>query len=546
MSYSSIKLNRESEDQSLSASQPQHETGERLVRLEIESSSTSSVPISLPYAYIMGNSSSFDTVNMLMTNNETPRYSNTSRFKDQSPTPQTETTKEAFNQVPKRFSHFIDDQRSPTLFAEWDDLTIDSSIKSNTSTNELYPGSSKERSTPRSWEARSKSPSDLLSRDLSKSMSSQATIFSTRPDSPSRGDLKRKKGKTAVSLYSKESRGSELSRKSAIRFKQGSWLYRLRIRLRKLFKKFRAFRFNNFKASSKKSSIAPIATRRRNSVLRKASSNTREGPNKRSVNQIVRSKSMSSKIQTGQDLVKKGSSGISFNTKLPDNKQYIIEGSNSFSNENSRNGEEIDRDDETGSIPPPPPPHLVYDKLGSPDRDNNDVVDLWRNYLSYVVCKRIQLRQEIYIFQQLAEKRGPLVFGTPKGTILQHNLNNASALSASEDSNSDNSNEPLDIDDCETRSTSTALTETDNERVDEFVDPPAEEFTKSYINRRSVLGDMLDYDSDMETSSHYLSSSSKEADMSYSKSVTPRSSIHREFERYGTLSKRNGRILGLA
>ena len=107
---------------------------------------------------------------------------------------------------------------------------------------------------PEQQENNSKRTSDELippRREISDSMGSQATIFSTRQElhnvplvnrnvKKSNTVFRRRNNKSKrtsnVRVQTSSSDASVLTRKNAIRSKQGSWLYRLKVRLQRMVK----------------------------------------------------------------------------------------------------------------------------------------------------------------------------------------------------------------------------------------------------------------------------------------------------------------------
>ncbi|KAK6454452.1 uncharacterized protein RJT20DRAFT_130582 [Scheffersomyces xylosifermentans] len=281
--------------------------------LEVQSTSTTSLPISFPFHYMTDHTNSLDTFSLFNRLDEEPgpKYSNTSHLKstDVSPvklqitedifndepkpikgtkgnhkqnhsntkgrkgsysTGTISSNEQLFNQVPKRFSQFILDQQNPHMAQRLDNLSVIS--PSFYSVNN--PGrdlSNKGRDSSKYRPRPAKSITSFgqpftLSRQDSISVESQATIFSTRDESQillqgpqvplrprNRFGFRRtrtRNSKMKVEVYSQTS--SSLERSNAIRDSKGSVFYRMKLRLKKLLSKLKFFKFHNFTASSKR------------------------------------------------------------------------------------------------------------------------------------------------------------------------------------------------------------------------------------------------------------------------------------------------------
>ncbi|CAH2352676.1 hypothetical protein CLIB1423_07S05006 [[Candida] railenensis] len=181
-----------------------------------------------------------------------------------------------FNQVPKRFSQFILDQQNPYMAQRLDHLSMNSislysggtpsymeshiqsgyNYTNNSSSNPNHgkKAGMKTGSTTTSSNPKNKSSTtDSIHRDISESMGSQATIFSTRPqdnDTNSSGI-------------------NNLKRRKAVRSKEGGLMYRFQLRMRRIAKKMKYI----FTVKRKKTvkPIGPTEERRRfRSLLRRS------------------------------------------------------------------------------------------------------------------------------------------------------------------------------------------------------------------------------------------------------------------------------------
>ncbi|ODV82014.1 uncharacterized protein CANTADRAFT_87963 [Suhomyces tanzawaensis NRRL Y-17324] len=581
-----------------------------LNRLEVETASTTSLPISFPYLYITEGSNSFDTFNLLnrTSSNEGPKYPNTSHINAPASTEPTSnlvsSNKAAtqpvqpsddslFNQVPKRFSQFILDQQNPYVSQRLDNLSaVSPSLGSDDPLAKTYKrtySSSSKKTKISSHSRPSSSPytphSNTLSREISNSMGSQATIFSTRQEQEGLGLRSRSKksrkskingprftrsksSKVKAQLYAIDSSNSSLERRKAIKFKKGSILYRIKIRLERFLKKMKSLRFHNFKVSSKRPGQSRSNSVRRNKSLRTAKLGSGEkkpliisapstnphlgrggvervkelddalkylaGAPQENVNIGVppqdtgKLNHLSSYIDQQQSDYVSSMRRKSEQSSVNYSKNNLLDPRRFDANRNEfiiphRAESEAGASDTAESEAPPPPPHLV-DKELAPIANNpavqGDMVDLWRKYLTAVLCKRIQLRQEINMFQSFVASKAQDTFEGQDD--IQSDVKD-SLLQADIDVQSDYSS---------AGSPSVIYTTTDSEgTADIFVDPPAEEFNKTYLNRRSMLGDMLEYDSDGE-----LDSSSVNTEATNELSITQ--SDLSVIKTYGTVSRR--------
>lgn len=574
-----------------------------LDRLEVESSSTTSIPLSIPYYYITDTSNSFDTVNLLANDNShRPQYINTLHMPENTPSPKKEPAfvvkqgpilreqENVFNQVPKRFSQFILDQQDPYMAQRLDNLLLNlMSLNSDYGARRRTPRKdySVASSAPRMARYSSSRPDhsfssrnpvrlleNTLSREISNSMGSQATIFSTRQDMDPRARVRR--SRTTAKAYRTESGDSSLRRSKAIRAKDG-WLYRMSLRIKKMVAKMKRLRFR-FVAPSKRT--GSIKRSKSNKLTRKYRANPRnpsirrlkdmisaptnnphlgqrpvqtvgtvddglkyeagapeDNLNMTSVRDLLEGKynHLLEYIDQQQDYARKISGYEGYEhpytlnplyagpqrtaeastggPQLPQNAQkddqrHLSAGHDGHQRQLS-NGQPIPHDANAvfrsnsafhlsevsrETTPPPPPPH-------KPDSEavahSDEVVALWRRYLSHVVSQRIHLRQEISVFQQFAAREK-----VPETDTVS-----------------------------DSASLSTVTDGTDSVAFE--VDSTAEKFNAQYYNRRSVLGDMLDYNSSDE-----LDDSSLWKDTASSASYTQSETLSRQ---YGTVRRGGSR-----
>lgn len=639
-SHSSIiKAYQESSDESPSrsllssssyANRSPQEGAAALKNLEVQSVSTDSVPISIPYYYLANGNDSFDTVNLLngpgSNTNSTPQYSNTSHLNNAAPgkhspiakidesTP-THFTKEnspvknddeVFNQVPKRFSQFIIDQKNPFTAQRLDNLSAESSTSDLNPANLPRTGSKRRNQTQSvssGQAAISTYHSNVSSGEISNSMGSQATIFSTRqelePDlSNSKIRQRPKKSRTRTRLYSDDSDGfSSLSRRKAIKFKNGSWLYRLRIRINRMVTKLKNLRFKNFTASSKrtgslkKSKKSHFFVNRKQSIrgnISNPNTNPTLGtkravtvgtvddelkylagapPNNLNINKQDHSAAgiypLSSYIDLQQNTLSeinknrlsRGYEVVSSGNYAPAHESLDPASSGKYENEKALS------EASTESMAPAPPPHLVKNPDFVQSNPDIQVIELWKTYLKHVLCKRIQIRQEINLFQsfvieqernsrkllQNQELQHANVAGMPRLAAITDEIETVSDFSTSLASKT-----VTDVDSTASYTISDTGSDVCSYQTLE-VDSTVEKFNNKYQNRRSVLGEMLDYDSDDSAVSTSTGESVSEvsgskmvsnaSSMKYSPSFT--SSMASDIginKKYGTITRRVSKL----
>lgn len=453
--------------------------------LEVETDSLVSIEMSIPYYNMLNYGGSFDTVDMLhgrtqanmlteshgqtsgSADTSSPKYANTSHFSRDLRAKPFEAAE--VDQVPPQFSQFIVDQNNlatePAL----------SMIKH--------------------------------SRDILDSMGSQATIFSTRLDGQLTLRSRLKSKSRRLRAFPELSSVHLLTRQKAIRAKEGSLAYRFKLRMRKIVARLRK-------------KFAPVW----NYVARlKKATSTVERPTKsrkfgfpKRLRFTVRRLTISPPVNNpnlGHGTSKKGDdvddryksrSSARIDAQLSDfiTQQPHTGGSQTFLVESSA---------------PPPPPHMdtldldqyLNNSQNSAQLERERVQTAWKQYLSGVVAQRIKLRQEIALFQMLlANQSLPLFY-------KKHHADIASSHNASLD-HVDHGKRLM-----STSSTSESMVLIpDSAHLDDDLSAPeiesgtetldsSEIKLQRVLNRRSMLGEMLDYDSDSQLSlsgSVYLAS----------------------------------------
>lgn len=618
-------------DQNKNNSNHGSDKSDTLQRLEVETTSTTSVPISFPYYYINEYNNSLDTFNLLGNNSSNnpdgPLYNNTSHniqpqeYKSLNPneyTPDTSGTtdpnatlmsdakqqsnspkssgshsskiknsisKDIFNQVPQRFSQFIVDQQQfnqkrpdeLVLNTNTNDSSLDTDPdqplarnyrKSRSSSSRKEVGlknsssfSHNRRSTNSVFEHnRAKASNDArMSRQISNSMESQATIFSTRQDETSL--LKH-------SNHSSPSNASSLRRLRAIKSKEGGFLYRMKLRFKKWLSNIKKMKFSRIVPSKRTgNSLRRLQTRNR-TLKRKYRAN----PKNPTVQKLLNISAPVNNLQLGDgegaarvtaldDQLKYQAGAPSDNVNINqeaqddhmklnhlseyidqqqglylddfDKKSKSINYGRDRSSESSKeldkiNIDEIEEVSDYSSVPPPPPKHeyqQVSDESVVPGY--GEMMELWKTYLANVVAKRIQLRQEIIMFQSMvvgqelkarklsisstfnsiydihehpsaedynyldgyeSDDQNSSEGASDTGTITSssHYTNDGSDSTAGYETITSSSN----------YSSSSATNSTSTEEIQPYViDPNDEKFNRRYQNRQSVLSEMLDYES---------------------------------------------------
>ena len=179
----------------------------------------------------------------------------------------------------------------------------------------------------------------------------------------------------------------------------------------------------------------------------------------------------------------------------------------------------------SSSTPPPVPPHFVRRSMTAPlFDDTNDTIELWRQYLAHVVCRRVLLRQEINQFQNYLAGQDPLLHRLSAIRTQMPRASYQAVVKNVGDSSSE------------------------YETVSDFSGSSileGSEFSQNVLHRRSMLGEMLDYDSDgvSVTSQNLESDYSHQTNQSNSQSFLSKNSNSTEsselsaMKRYGTVRR---------
>lgn len=416
-------------------------------------------------------------------------------------------------------------------------------------------------------------------RDISDSMGSQATIFSTRGDElnlrskskrKNRAMLGRRPTKAGPDYGEKRTQG--LFRRSALRSKEGSMSYRMKLRLRKMAAKLRAMKHwpKRIHAFVTRKKATQRATMRRNS--QKSSKST--GPATISAplkNPQLGSEQGAAKVDgltaelkhmAGHDVqehsnpapeiarVASPASKTSKDGKWSHLSKFISEQQELSSPGLLKPYNSNLAFSETSG--PPPPPHIVSASL-----ERQKIQVLWRRYLSNVLAQRIQIRQEITMFQALMA--GQSVPSLLKGNPEVASSHNASIVKGGSERGTNSSHLGDPISRAASAASGKVLTQTiaesdisgdddavslvsvsdsilsDNdivslpEEVSDWEEDPAVEKLHQTLNRRSVLGEMLDYESD--------DSSLETGSSVYLNLITQSATESAIIKRYGTLRR---------
>lgn len=521
-------------------------------RLEVESSSSTSLPTSVPYYNYSDHNSSLDTVSLLRGQ---PRYTNTSHLNVGTPPPnrpgkplvaakpEFSRNDDSFNQVPKRFSQFILDQQNPYVAQRLDNLSLNllsvsehlkgprkrltySRASRQTRTGNGSAGAAGAGAVTGTGTARQSVDTGFAlagghsalgrsSTNISESMGSQATIFSTRDQLVNRRVTRRRMRNL---LYAPASEASTLSRQNAVRVKQGGWWYRVRLRMAKLARKLR-FRF--FASSKRTGSIK------------------RHGKRKPSITHANRSLGApTERVPFLDDNLKLMAGAYPAHIRLRSPKKQIQQQMQPQLQPQpvpyapgapAAAGLQPSRQSlksSVGSTPPPVPPHLVRRSMTAPlFDDTNDTIELWRQYLTHVVCRRVLLRQEIGQFQSYLAAGDPLL---NRLVAMRTRMPRASFNAVVKETGSETDYETI----SESSSVADAVTSASEALADT-------DFSHKVLNRRSMLGQMLDYQSDdlgLETSEGgFLDAGSHRTDDTKGSKVT--SSELAIIDRYGTVRR---------
>lgn len=522
-----------------------------------ESGSTKSASFSNPYNPT-DNTNSFDTASLLnQFENRDPLYSNTSHINMvHTPINNRGTSgheNDLLNQVPRRFSRFILDQQNSHVAHKMDNLSLDSismyslDAESNNNTDNSTIPNLKQWPDQSNVNPRRHSTTDTVS---------QTTIFSTRPA----------KKPLFNKLLSKSKSNSNLTRTKAIRFKQGSWYYRLKVRMKRIAKKLKALRFNNFTVASKRTGSVKRSKSKGNKLKRKYRKNPQNAAVKRLTSKEISVPYSNPQLGQGEiekvetlDASLKHQAGANIeppnanNMKLNQMSDYIDEQQDSYINSmytktksSSINYDNnfVDKKDvrhnynsvsDIEEVPPTPPPHLEHNNFSAVQGEEaNNVMCIWKRYLRHVISQRIQLRKEIVFFQELTASQGAKF---TVNDVMDQETSDHDKFSADEYASESEG----------THGTETVSGSDVGTELSDIVDSPTQEFNNAY-NRRSVLGEMLDYDSsDNElVSSSVYSNSSHDSTIRYQEFIRSASSTASSDigigKRYGTIIRRNPTI----
>lgn len=662
-----------------------------LNRLEVESTSTKSLPISFPY-YFLDQEDPQDTFHLWRTDTESvvkstkdkelpePPLKNSNNQQQQQQQSHLESKNNNQNMVktynefnPKRFSHFIVDEQNPYVSQRLDNLSVVSPslesagyeiirsltpMQKNTKTSALILNP--ERNLGGSAEVLNNTQ-----RDISDSMGSQATIFSTRPeqDSPllSRNENSRKKRAAKVLFKRKAKRtsnvivpmssstNSSLARKNAIKSKQGSWFYRLKLSLKKMISKFK---FYSFKVSTKRT--ASVKRSRTIQSLRRRR-RRRENPQPKDIKRIKSIRVGSSPFNISAPItnpqlgkqpvfkVAKIDDSLKFRAGAPKENVNLVDYDEAFGKMNhlseyiyqqeteyfKKHG--VKKNDNVASpeilgesksmlpspnfddspselltdsvtthaktMPPIPPPHLDH-SFASNQRDQSpkripvpeptspppeqqqqkqNIVELWEEYLRLVLYKRIQLRQEINMFQNFMVSEF-----TPNTNKRQHStrsvsksqgglfvpdkheqsIANSSTINGSSIYTDSNTLELVKSMECEklvvksnsAGGSTNAESRGDNASVytssslesSSMINDKDEEFNTRVLHRRSMLGEMLEYlsEDDVQDEDYYDDNNDSDVNDEDDHSIQKSNSIVSKqsdiiLKKYGTVVRRN-------
>ncbi|RCK55240.1 hypothetical protein Cantr_04260 [Candida viswanathii] len=596
-----------------------------LTRLEVESTSSKSLPISFPY-YFLDQEDPQDTFHLWRSDDDSQKKLDKDKDLPMPPPKQAAATTGNYDDFnPKRFSNFIVDEQNPYVSQRLDNLSIVSPSLESAGYEIIRSLTPMQRNPKNSGlilnPDRHLGPgsSEVLNqqhphREISDSMGSQATIFSTRQemqDTPlltrneynrKRASLlfKRKSKRTSnVRVQTSSSSNSSLARKNAIKSKQGSWIYRLKMSIKKMISKFK---FWSFKVSSKRT--ASVRRSRTLQSLRRK----RENPRPKDIKRIKSIRDSSSPFNISAPItnphlgkqpvfkVAKIDDNLKFRAGAPKENVYLHDNDESFGKLNhlseyiyqqeadyfKKHGVNLaqgnhngDRNSDSKSMlpspdfegspselltdsvtthartmPPVPPPHLDHTftntrnpspqrvpapQVTPPDKQQHprqpsqqEMVELWEKYLRLVLYKRIQLRQEINMFQNFMvseftpgsgnKRQGSQKTVTnqshsqQKGHQAQKSIANSSSNNGSSiyaDSNTleliksmegeksivkSESSGVHTSTNSESRSGDSASVYTSSSGESHYVrDEKDEEFNTRVLHRRSMLGDMLEY-----------------------------------------------------
>lgn len=414
-------------------------------------------------------------------------------------------------------------------------------------------------------------------RDISDLMGSQATIFSTKGDKP-RGKPRSPTRMLPHSARKNSENPVLLTRKSALKYKLSTVLNRIRKRLRRMANRISTWSRRAFVFVTRRKGTARTQFNSKGSILHRK-------PSVRRALSTTSRKQISGPLNNpnlGQPADRVDKLAPEIKALVQPHLPYVPHLPHQLLHQLPHLPHDLPRSHilsrymSEQSIPiahkpfqapevegPPPPPHKVTASL-----ESQRLQMAWRQYLANVLAQRIQLRQEIHMFQALlAGHNVPPVFKSGASVV--------SSIRAEEVVASENSHEDEDTYSgargaSGTRGASGAsgakptmsmshslisvsdsvLSDTDaaslpGELSDSDYDwdeGPHVEKLNSALNRRSVLGEMLDYDSDDKSSASscisetYINSEEVNA-------ITPPESIamsranSQMIKRYGTIKR---------
>lgn len=496
-----------------------------------------------------------DTLDLL-----TPRdiqYENTLYFRNQQP-PQSARSSmrqnpylllEGHHQVPAKYSQFILRQLSPgDLLADLDHLSRFTDSESNGGGSLFHPSI---MTTTSGDEAATTTRKQFIRHGRHNSETgSQVTIFSTRDQhfamnirrntsgghnnnhrksvkSMTRSDgildLKAAAHHNKRQLYQPQDNSStakpHLTRSKAIKNKTGGYLYRLKVRMLRLAAKIKKFKFYSFKVKSKrqptikqhKPKTIQLTRNFRGSISSSSNANhlVHKISNMEQVRMLLNKPLPAIKGNTNNDPTNQDTNTTTQDTitttQDTTTKKNIINTStsNPLSNPlrppklrhphlhpNSNNSRLMDMSPSYERFSD------MYELSKNRKRQNLlkfqneqrhlalewDFVQLWQSYLFYVFCKRMQLRFEINQFKQFLSMEYARMRKASNHVSERSNTIKSSTVASCYDNMSISSS---------SSSTSSSTTTSKTTSMDARF--------KQKFNRRSMLGEMLDYDSDLDT-----------------------------------------------
>lgn len=390
-----------------------------------------------------------------------PRYANTSHISGAAYANPVDAPD--MDQVPLRFSQFIVEQNNYM-----------------------------ERAPSRSLVRRSAGATNLVE--------SQATIFSTRLDGSStvRSRLKSRSRKSRA--YPESSSVHLLTRQKAIRSKEGSLAYRFRLRMKKILAKMKRklSPMWNFVAGSRKATSSvkrPLRKLKRARFMRPPQPMTISAP----MNNPNLGRGATAGRQSSIHNERAGK--MTHLSKFIDEQRHLSGGPP------SQAAFLVD------SMAPPPPPHLnslglkqyLQNSSSEAQREKERMQELWKRYLAGVVAQRIKLRQEITLFQLLlANQSIPSIYqkkysdiASSRHASIVHTSTNTEKREFSVSTVSSATESLVSVSDDFTLNDEMSAPEIESDV--ETLDLNVEKFQR-VLNRRSMLGEMLDYESDSQLS----------------------------------------------